>query len=250
MSVSLEAAPAHAGEDVTGTNADLHIHTSCSDGQATPEAVVDYVRRRTRLNLIAITDHNTIEGALRAAEYSARLTDALDVIIGEEVSSRDGHVLGLFLDRRIPPGMSVKATVEAILEQGGLAIAAHPFWSTERRNRSGPVYGVGRKAVTAGFDAIEVENATPGLYFANRRAHRLRNEMALPSLGGSDAHILDAIGRAFTSFPGVGEAALRQAIASGQTRVHRRRYRPTGLARYGAFWLYQVRNGWSGYGDQ
>src|SRR5260370_35998080 len=75
-SASLDAEPAHEGEDETTTSADVHIHTSCSDGQATPEAVVDYVRRRTRLNLIAITDHDTIAGAQPAADYPARLTDS------------------------------------------------------------------------------------------------------------------------------------------------------------------------------
>jgi len=229
------------------TSADLHVHTSCSDGQPDPRAVVDHVRRHTGLELIAITDHDTIDGALRAADYAAGLKDAPAVVIGEEVSSLDGHVLGLFLERMIQPGMSVRATVEAIRDQGGLAIAAHPFWATERPNRGAAIYGVGWKAVGVGFEAIEVENATPGLYLANRRAHGLRSEMALAPVGGSDAHILDAIGRAYTTYPGRGEAALRQAIADGLTRVHRRRYPPLGLVRYGAFWLHQVRNGWSGY---
>src|SRR3981081_4407106 len=100
--------------------ADLHLHTSYSDGWPTPRAVVDYVRRRTALDVIAITDNATIEGAWWAADYAAGLEDAPRVIVGEEVSSRDGHILGLFLQERVRPGLTAEATVDAIPEQGGL----------------------------------------------------------------------------------------------------------------------------------
>src|SRR6266849_4549971 len=84
--------------------ADLHMHTTASDGWPEPRELVDQARS-SGLSVIAVTDHDTIEGALRAADYAARLT-RLDVVIGEEVSSRDGHIVGLFLERRIRPGMS------------------------------------------------------------------------------------------------------------------------------------------------
>ena len=215
--------------------ADLHMHTTASDGWPTPRELVDHARG-TGLNVIAVTDHDTIEGALRAAEYAAR-SPRLDVIVGEEVSSREGHVVGLFLERRVRPGMSAAATVHAIHEQCGLAVAVHPFWRTQLRARNAPVHGVGWLAAELDFDAIEVENATPGFYFFNQLARRLNLGLEAAEVGGSDAHILDAVGRAFTEFPGKTTKALREAIETGTTVAGRRRYRAMGLMRYAAWGL-------------
>ena len=187
--------------------------------------------------MIAVTDHDTIEGALRAADHAAKRARKLHVIVGEEVSSRDGHIVALFLERRVRPGMSAAATVDAIHDQGGLAIAVHPFWRTQKRARTGVVHGVGWLAAELDFDAIEVENATPGFYLVNQLAHRLNLGLGAAELGSSDAHILDAVGRAFTEFPGKTPEALRTAIESGKTAARRRRYRAVGLMRYAAWGL-------------
>ncbi len=215
--------------------ADLHMHTNASDGWPEAKEVVDHARL-AGLDVIAVTDHDTIEGALRAADYAGRWS-RFHVIVGEEVSSREGHILGLFLERRIKPGLSAAATVHAIHDQGGVAIAAHPFWRTQRMSRSGPVHGVGWLAAELDFDAIEVENGTPGLYVFNQLAHRLNVGLGAPEVGGSDAHILDAVGRAFTEFPGKTAEALRNAIAEGTTVAGRQRYRALGLMRYAAWGL-------------
>src|SRR5260370_21658675 len=105
--------------------ADLHMHTTASDGWPAPHELVDYASA-TSLDVIAVTDHDTIEGALRAADHAARRSK-VQVVIGEEVSSRDGHIVALFIARRIRPGMSAAATVHAIHHQGGLARAAPSF---------------------------------------------------------------------------------------------------------------------------
>lgn len=215
--------------------ADLHMHTTFSDGWPSPRELVDHVRA-TGLDLIAVTDHDTIEGAMRAADYAASRS-RVEVVVGEEVSSRDGHIVGLFLERRIRPGMSAAATVNAIHDQGGLAIAVHPFWRTQRRTRGGPVHGVGWLAAELDFDAIEVENATPGFYFFNQLARRLNLGLGRAEVGGSDAHIVDAVGRAYTKFPGRTALALRDAIEKGKTSAGRRRYRAMGLMRYAAWGL-------------
>lgn len=211
------------------------MHTTASDGWPTPQELVDHARRAA-LDVIAVTDHDTIEGALRAAEHAAKRSK-LQVVVGEEVSSRDGHIVGLFLDRRVRPGMSASATVAAIHDQGGLAVAVHPFWRTQRSSRTRIVHGVGWLAAEVGFDAIEVENATPGFYLFNQLAHRLCVGLEGAEVGGSDAHILDAVGRAYTEFPGKTAAALREAIESGTTLARRRRYRAVGLMRYAAWGL-------------
>ena len=215
--------------------ADLHLHTTASDGWPAPHQLVDYARA-TRLDVIAVTDHDTIEGALRAADYAAGFSK-LHVVIGEEVSSRDGHIVALYVERRIRPGMSAAATVHAIHEQGGLAVAVHPFWRTQRRIRNGRVHGVGWLAAELDFDAVEVENATPGFYVFNQLARRLNMGLGSAELGGSDAHILDAVGRAFTMFPGKTPKALRTAIESATTVAGRTRYRALGLMRYAAWGL-------------
>lgn len=215
--------------------ADLHIHTNFSDGWPSPRQVVDRATASGCLDVIAITDHDTIEGALRVADYVGGLRGAPGVIVGEEVSSRHGHILGLFLERRVRPGMSAAATIHAIHAQGGIAIAAHPFWRTARQARGRSVHGVGWLAAELDFDGVEVENATPGLYLFNQMARRLNQGVGLAELGSSDAHILDAIGCAYTSFPGRSTRALRGAIQSGRTRAHRERYRAMALVRYAAW---------------
>src|SRR5215510_9764741 len=165
--------------------ADLHMHTSFSDGWPSPGALVDHAAA-CDLDLIAVTDHDCIEGALRAADLAARRGDAPAIIIGEEVSSQQGHILGLFLEKRVPPGMSAAATVDAIHDQGGIAVAAHPFWRTERQVRGRTVHGIGWWAAELEFDGIEVENATPGFYVFNQLAHRLCEAMGCAELGSSD----------------------------------------------------------------
>jgi predicted metal-dependent phosphoesterase TrpH len=220
---------------VSRGRADLHMHTTASDGWPTPQELVDHARA-TGLNVIAVTDHDTVEGALRAADYASGLSKP-QVVVGQEVSSRDGHIVGLFIERRIRPGMSAAATVDAIHDQAGIAVAVHPFWRTQRPTRSGPVHGVGWLAAELDFDAIEVENATPGFYFFNQLAHRLNLGLGRAELGGSDAHILDAVGRAYTEFPGKTPKALRTAIETGVTVARRRRYRALGLMRYAAWGL-------------
>ena len=212
------------------------MHTTVSDGWPTPRELVEHAARRAKLDVIAVTDHDTIEGALRAQEHAAKRA-RFHVIVGEEVSSRDGHIVALFIERRVRPGMSAAATVDAIHGQGGLALAVHPFWRTQRRVRTGPVHGVGWLAADLAFDAVEVENATPGFYLVNQLAHRLNLGLGAAEVGSSDAHILDAVGRAFTEFAGKTPEALRAALESRTTAARRERYRAVGLVRYAAWGL-------------
>src|SRR2546423_169778 len=203
--------------------ADLHIHTTFSDGWPGP---VEVVRRGRRLGLdvIAVTDHDTIEGALWAADYAGRAGAGPEVIVGEEVTTRLGHVVGLFLEKRVRPGQSPAATIAAIHEQGGIAFAAHPFWRTQSQARGRGVHGVGWLAADLHLDAIEVEDSTPGFYLFNQMAVRLNQDVGLAPLGNSDAHILDAIGRPYTSFPAQTPSAPRQALEERRTPAHRPRY--------------------------
>src|SRR5215813_8347764 len=167
------------------SRADLHLHTTCSDGMPTPEVLA---RRlvRSRLAVAAVTDHDTIEGALRVDE--ALSGSGPEIIIGSEVSSRDGHVLGLFITHDVQPGASAEATIAAIHEQGGLAIAAHPY---------SLALGVGART---GLDVVEILNGSPFMEMSNARAAARLARTSSALIGGSDAHVARAAGQVYTLF--------------------------------------------------
>jgi anti-anti-sigma factor len=197
------------------SRADLHVHTTYSDGTATPEDVLNYYGVHSDIRVMAITDHDTIDGALHARRFAAQHPDLfghLEVIVGEEISSRDGHILGLFLRDWVAPGMDAGRTVDVIHAQGGIAVAAHPYTSWMRW--SGLV-GVGDLIRAVPFDAVETRNSNFTEVFANRKAERRAGSKA--RVGNSDGHFLDAIGRCYTEFPGSSAADLRRALLERET---------------------------------
>jgi hypothetical protein len=216
--------------------ADLHVHTSHSDGEDSPLEVVEYARQRG-LQVIAITDHDRIDGAQIACAHT-KSHGGVEVIVGEEVSTSDGHVIGLFLDERIAPGMTAAKTVIAIHEQGGIAIAAHPYWRTRRLNGK-PPHGVGDLIAQAGFDAVEVLNGgfTPSMMYANLQAGWANRQVGIAEIGGSDAHVKQAVGCVVTEFEGAGSADLRHALQSGRTAARLRRPNMVAIGRYVAWGL-------------
>ena len=100
--------------------ADLHVHTTASDGSDSPHAVYQTAARRG-LDVIAVTDHDTLLGGLIAADVARRAEAPPCVIVGEEVSSSQGHIIGLFLRELVRPGMNAADTIRAIHAQGGVA---------------------------------------------------------------------------------------------------------------------------------
>ena len=186
--------------------ADLHVHTTCSDGQPTPGRLAEHLAQ-IELAVVAVTDHDTIEGAVRVEDALAGRGP--EIVIGSEVSSSDGHVLALFVSRDVPPGRSAEATIAAIHDQGGLAIAAHPY---------SLALGVGDLAARLPFDGVEVRNGSPLMAMANGRAARRLRRAGPALVGGSDAHVAPAVGGMGTAFPGGGAADLRAAIVGRLTR--------------------------------
>jgi predicted metal-dependent phosphoesterase TrpH len=199
--------------------ADLHVHSRCSDGAQSPEAIVLAAARR-RLDVIALTDHDDIRGALRARDAAAAEPAlGVEVVVGEEISTLNGHLLGLFLSERVPPGLSAQRTIELIHAQGGLAVAAHPFHplrGAARGHRS-----LGALVPDLPLDGLEVVN-NAGVFSRLYDAWAaLRNvEWMLPVTGGSDAHDVWYLGSGLTRFPGHTAAELRAALESGRTRAH------------------------------
>jgi predicted metal-dependent phosphoesterase TrpH len=194
------------------SKADLHLHTTASDGAATAPEMLAHVAQSPDMRLIAITDHDSIAGARQAAQLAPQF--GVEVIVGEEVSTAQGHLLALFIDTVIPAGRPAAETIAAIHAQGGLAIAPHPF------DRSVPSLGrAGLDQPGWDFDAIEGFNA--GVVWwqrgSNRTAQRAATRMGLPLVGGSDAHALAATGLGYTLFPGTSATDLYRAIQAGQT---------------------------------
>ncbi len=228
-------------DDRSAGIADLHVHTRHSDGDDSVADVLAWAGR-IGLDVIAITDHDTIEGALIAAELS-RVRSGPEVIVGEEVSSLDGHILGLFLTRFVPPDMSAEDTVDAIHAQGGLAIAAHPYWRTSSRDYKNRRFGLGDRIAQLPFDAIEVINGgfTPSMIGANRRASWVAEALGRPRVGGSDAHVKHALGWGHTRFDGQSAQDLRRSIGAGLTRAARSRLHPTGVRRYATWSIGRLR---------
>jgi predicted metal-dependent phosphoesterase TrpH len=225
--------------------ADVHIHTRYSDGRSTVRQVLERASADPYLDVIAITDHNTIEGALEAATLAPAYP--VEVVVGEEITSLQGHILGLFLKERVPPGLSGRDTVARIHAQGGVAIAAHPFVPRRDYLRGiGRVpMGVGKALTEIPFDGVEVANSFPPFALANRRARQIQRTRNLAALGGSDAHVLEAVGKGRTGFPGRTSADLASAIREGRTSAHASFYGPRLILTYAGFVLdaYRGRRG-------
>jgi predicted metal-dependent phosphoesterase TrpH len=191
----------HLGEplDPGWVRVDLHSHTMWSgDSTTTPDeieqAVID-----SGLDVLCITDHNAIGGAQELAE---RLP--CRVVVGEELRTHAGEIIGLFLTERIPFGTSPADAARAIREQGGVVYIPHPF-DPMRRNMAEPAIDalVGDGLV----DAIEVLNAKTSLMHLNRRAAEYADAHDLAAGAGSDAHVPLALGAAYVEMPDFHDAA-------------------------------------------
>ncbi|HEU4321704.1 MAG TPA: PHP domain-containing protein [Roseiflexaceae bacterium] len=200
----------------TWSKADLHIHTTHSDGAASVEEVLEYVATRTDLRVIAITDHDTIEGALEARRLAPSY--GLEVIVGEEISTREGHLLALFLERFVAPRQPAAATIAQVHAQGGLCIAAHPYdWVVPSLGRFDLRRRCAGDAPEWPLDAIEGFNASLWLPSNNRRAGATAGALGMASIGGSDSHHLPTIGSGHTLFPGTTAQDVYEAIRAGTT---------------------------------
>jgi predicted metal-dependent phosphoesterase TrpH len=215
--------------------ADLHLHTTESDGMMSPAMLMNYIAACTDLDVIAITDHNTMDGWARAREFQLRPENdhlhQLELVPGIEVSSDDGHVLGIGVSRVIPKSLSAAETIAAIHEQGGLALAPHPFaWVPGMKDFA----GVGGGFKDLPFDGVEVRNSNATELFNNHRVAWVNRRQTAPlaEYGASDAHFLWAIGRTWTEYPGRGFAALRVAFRHRTTRAQGMTWGPVSLAQY------------------
>ena len=215
--------PAQAGSAVPAgwVRVDCHLHTVASGDAVT---TLDQLAARVaenRIDVVCITDHNVTAEAEAAAgrDIGAR------VIVGEEIRTPDGDVIGLFLAERIPYVLPLAEVTGRIRAQGGLVYVPHPF--DRERSSLGPVLA----GLCAGghVDVVEVFNAKIADQALNRQAAELAARFGLPGGAGSDAHDPDGIGAAYLEMPDFdGPASFRAALAGarvvGEFRPHALRY--------------------------
>ncbi|MCL2135893.1 MAG: CehA/McbA family metallohydrolase [Candidatus Bathyarchaeota archaeon] len=190
--------------------ADLHVHTTYSnDSLITPKDLI-YYAKKNGLNAVAVTDHNRFDGAIKIAKE----TQDFLVIPGIEISSSEGHIVALNINKSIQKGLTAVETVEHIHNAGGIAIAAHPY-----------VYFKGclRNAVCNAFDAIEVINARAFPFQKSvKKAQKAAETFKLSQVAGTDAHYGPQIGCGYTIIeveePTVEE--VTKAILHGRCQPH------------------------------
>jgi len=194
--------------------ADLHLHTNYSDGFNSVEELVNKAVAEN-FQVIAITDHNLISSAILAQKLVKEKKLPLEIIVGEEISTCDGEIIGLFLKEKIPYSLSAEETIAEIKKQNGLVIIPHSnrilsgfslsFSKIDQLRKNGLI------------DAIEIYNfwdLDPKIATRRQRRNLI---WQTAEVGGSDSHHTSTIGSIFTLFPGKTANDLKTAIKKGQT---------------------------------
>jgi predicted metal-dependent phosphoesterase TrpH len=204
--------------------ADLHLHTIYSyDGTASLAAVLSRAKQ-LGLDVIAITDHDEIAGALKAMEIAPNY--GVEVIPGIEITTAEGDLLAFFIEEKVDAGLTLIETVLRVRELGGVCIAPHPMAG-----------GMGMKSLSARsilkalrnphaaetLIGIEIYNATALDRMSNHYARILANRLDIARVGNSDAHVVDAIGLGATEFEGNNATDLLLALKNKTTKIRRQK---------------------------
>jgi predicted metal-dependent phosphoesterase TrpH len=186
------------GPGNTRAFADLHTHSRASfDSLASPAALVRTAARRG-LTHLAITDHDRIDGAIEGQAIATQIAPGLTLIVGEEIRTADGDLIGLFLTRAVPPGLSADEAIAEVRSQGGLVGIPHPF----DRFRGSLLRDARLEGLLGQVDWIEAHNARVAVGNGNTRAAEMAREHAIPGLAVSDAHSAFEVGVAYTALEG------------------------------------------------
>lgn len=195
---------------------DLHIHTRFSKDSVAPISSVVERCVRSRLGPVAVTDHDSIRGALEVRELAP-----FPVIIGEEIKSAAGDIIGLFLQEEVPGGLPALETSQRIKDQGGLVVAPHPFC---RLRPSALSFGA-LKEILPLVDLIEGYNSHTVLPMDNTKGAAFAAEHGLPTVASSDSHSALELGSTFTQvseedYDGTPEGLIR-AVKAGRMVTRR-----------------------------
>src|SRR5256886_6561762 len=197
------------------SRADIHMHTNLGDGWASPAKIVEEATRRG-FPLIAVTDHDHVEGAKRVQELIYQQNSSLQMITGVEVSTRQGHLLGLFVAKAPKAMRSVEESIENIKEQGGLVIVPHPLGKLVPSLSRAKIDALLDKGYA--IDEVEMYNPSPANASMRPVVRAANQQWRLAETGGSDAHFWQHIGSAYTLFPGSSANDLRRAIIERTVR--------------------------------
>ena len=193
---------------------DLHLHTHHSHDSVAPAKSIVERCLKASLDCIAVTDHNTIAGALEVRELAP-----FPVIVGEEIRSTGGDIIGLFLESSVPRDLSPQDTARAIKDQGGLVLVPHPF----DRFRPSSITGEALTEVLPLVDIIETFNAHNYLRRHNERAASYAERHNLLPAAVSDAHSPLELGKTYMELPDMDvTAGGLMASLAGATLVCRR----------------------------
>lgn len=199
--------------------ADLHIHSSVGDGLASVRRILDHAEANTNLDIVAITDHDEVRGALEARDIVAAGGRRVQAITGTEVTTRQGHLLAYDVERRYRMFRSLRDSIAEVHDDGGWVVVPHPLsWLTLSASSATLCRLIDCGDPRVRPDAIELFNPSIAGRVAHGRAGELnRRALSLAETGGSDAHHLQHIGSARTAFPGRTPDDFRRAIRDGTT---------------------------------
>lgn len=206
------------------SKADLHFHTWHSiDSFISPKDAVNLAVKKD-IKVLAVTDHDTIEGAKAARNYATKHNLPVEIIIGEEIYTNGGHIIGLFLKERVPSFQSLEETLTQIKAQGGLTIVPHIMFEEDALGEYIYRYQIcyldliNRPELLAMIDAIEVQNFTliEPQYF--EKTHFINEKfLQKAEVSSSDCHIKINFGHTFSLFDGETADDLRNAIIEKKT---------------------------------
>ena len=202
--------------------AELHIHTNFSDGIAQVAEILDYVQSQTSLDVIAITDHDSLQGAKQALGLVANGGYRFQVVVGEEISTNAGHLIALFIEEliRYDETKSLADYVRAIHAQGGLCIVPHPM-SRQKNSvcRADLERLLANSDRSVHPDALEILDPRVARVMNAENVEMLnKTYYHLAEVGNSDAHAVSVIATRYTVFPGNTREDLRLAIMRKATR--------------------------------
>ena len=194
--------------------ADLHVHTRYSEDAISPPKLIVQHCLKVGINCLAVTDHNEISGA-----FEVKRLAPFKVIVGEEVLTNQGEIIGYFLKEKIPDRLSPEETVARIKAQGGLVCVPHPYDLLRSGTR---IHPQALEEILPDADLIEVFNSKSMLLRDSTRALKLAQKHGLPGTAGSDAHIIREIGSTYMEIPEFSDAEqFLQSVRRGKVFGHR-----------------------------
>jgi predicted metal-dependent phosphoesterase TrpH len=193
--------------------ADFHIHTKYSMDCSTSLDQIIRACAKKKLNCIAIADHGAVEGAQELKKIAP-----FYVIVAEETLTTRGEIMGMFLQEKIPSGLSIEESIRRIKEQGGLFCAQHPFDKVRQDALKAEVMD----EIAGQIDLVEVFNSRSPLLRSSELAFQFAQQHKLPGCAGSDAHAAFEIGNSWVEMPEFkGKEDFLAALAQGKVFGHR-----------------------------